>query len=340
MNKSAIFGFSTLTAALAALPVNAQLAPERLYYGIDREIPIVVGVPAEKQGEAVIELLRPVSAETVATASVLPGKVNLATLFPNLWNSKTPTLLYAQLSVGGEKIGPALVLQPMVSPKYASMQPGSNVPKFSVTGETYSGLRIYVDKNVRFDTDRGVIEFQLRPDVAPNTAWNFRELTGGGYYTDVIFHRIVPKLPDGQPFVIQVGDPTATGTGGPGYSIDLEQSSLPHDFGVLSMARSPDPNSNGSQVFICLSKGGTSFLDGNYTAFGQTIKGADVIQAIAAAPIGAGGRPLEPMPRIKTASLVDAAPYGTGPKPVTDPSAKSQSPASNAPAKSEAPAPR
>ncbi|MBL8877234.1 MAG: peptidylprolyl isomerase [Phycisphaerae bacterium] len=193
------------------------------------------------------------------------------------------------------------------------------------------------------ETDKGVIEFQLRPDVAPNTAWNFRELVGGGFYTDIIFHRIVPKLQSGHPFVIQVGDPTATGTGGPGYNIDLEQSSLQHDFGVLSMARSGDPNSNGSQVFVCLSRPGTAFLDGNYTTFGQAISGADVIRAIAASPIGAEGRPTDPMPLIKTATLVDAAPYGTGPKPIT-PEAPSQSPESNqpaqSPAKTEAPAPR
>ncbi|MBX3388503.1 MAG: peptidylprolyl isomerase [Phycisphaeraceae bacterium] len=340
MNKLVALGIVVATAFFAAAPSIAQLTPDRLYYGINREVPIEVSVPEGKEGEAVIELLRPVTAEKAATASVLPGKVNLATLFPNLWNTKTPSLLYAQLSVGGEKIGPALVLQPMVSPKYASMQPGSREPKFSSSGETYSGLRIYIDKYVRFDTDKGVIEFELRPDVAPNTAWNFRELAAGGFYTDVIFHRIVPTRQDGQPFVIQVGDPTATGTGGPGYLIDLEPSNLPHDFGVLSMARSGDPNSNGSQVFVCLSKGGTSFLDKNYTSFGQAIRGADVIQAIAAAPIGAEGRPLDPMPRIKSASLVDAAPYGTGPKPITLGNRNSPSLESNQPAKSEAPVQR
>ena len=109
------------------------------------------------------------------------------------------------------------------------------------------------------------------------------------------------------------------------------------------MARSGDPNSNGSQVFVCLSRAGTAFLDGNYTTFAQAISGADVIRAIAASPIGAEGRPTDPMPRIKMATLVDAAPYGTGPKPIT-PEAPSQSPESNqpaqSPAKTEAPAPR
>lgn len=333
-----IRGICIASLLFACSLARAQLTPDRLYFGINREIPITVAVPKGKEGEAVIELLRPVTAEKVATASVLPGKVNLATLFPVLWNTKTPTLLYAQLSVGGEKIGPALVLQPMVNPKNAVLQ-GGGKPRFVAANQTFSGLRIYVDKNVRVDTDKGVIDFQLRPDVAPNTAWNFRELVDGGFYTDIIFHRIVPTTNNGQPFVIQVGDPTGTGMGGPGYAVDLEESSLLHDFGVLSMARSGDPNSNGSQVFVCLSRGGTAFLDGSYTTFGEAISGADVIRAIAAAPIGAEGRPLDPMPRIKSATLVDAAPYGTGPKPITPPG-KSEAPVSNQPAKSEAPAPR
>ncbi|MBY0111327.1 MAG: peptidylprolyl isomerase [Phycisphaerales bacterium] len=286
---------------------HAQLASTRLYFGVGREIPIEVKVPEGKEGEAVIELLRPITAEKAGTASVLPGKVNLATLFPTLWNTKTPTLLYAQLSVGGEKIGPALVLQPLVSPKSAQGGPGG--VRFVDGPNVYSGLRIYTDKHVVFETDKGEIEFQLRPDAAPNTAFNFRHLVEGGFYTDIIFHRIVPKLPSGEPFVIQVGDPTASGSGGPGYQVDLEQSTLPHDFGVLSNARSGDPNSNGSQVFVCLSRNGTSFLDGQYTSFAQATRGGDVIRAIAASPTGPGDRPLDPMPKIKSAKLVDAPPF-------------------------------
>lgn len=325
---------SALFTCLLCTPSLGQLTPDRLYFGINREIPVVVAIPEGKQGEAVIELLRPQTAEKVATASVLAGKVNLATLFPNLWNTKTPSLLFAQLSVGGEKVGPALVLQPLTNPKNATLSPGSSKPTFHSNSDTYAGLRIYVDKDVLLDTDKGPILFRLRPDVAPNTAWNFRHLVDGGFYTDVVFHRIVAKLPNGMPFVIQVGDPTASGSGGPGYAVDLEQSSLPHDFGVLSMARSGDPNSNGSQVFICLSREGTSALDGAYTTFAQAIKGADVIQAIASVPTGPEDRPLDPMPRIKTAKLVDAAPFGTGPKPVTRPDAKIPvAPESNQPAR-------
>lgn len=311
----------------------AQLAPTRLYFGINREIPIEVKLPEGREGEAVIELLRPITGEKAGSASVLPGKVNLATLFPNLWNTKTPTLLYAQLSVGGEKIGPALVLQPLVTPKSAQGR-GSGADggvRFVDGPNVYSGLRVYVDKHVVFETDKGEVEFQLRPDAAPNTAFNFRHLVEGGFYTDIIFHRIVAKLPNGEPFVIQVGDPTASGSGGPGYQVDLEQSTLPHDFGVLSNARSGDPNSNGSQVFVCLSRNGTSFLDGQYTSFAQATRGGDVIRAIAASPTGAGDKPLDPMPKIKSARLIDAPPFAGAIK-MTDAGVKSDSIETNKPA--------
>jgi peptidyl-prolyl cis-trans isomerase B (cyclophilin B) len=184
---------------------------------------------------------------------------------------------------------------------------------------------------VVFDTDKGEMEFQLRPDAAPNTAYNFRHLVDGGFYTDIVFHRIVPKLPNGEPFVIQVGDPTGTGMGGPGYQVDLEPSTLQHDFGVLSNARSGDPNSNGSQVFVCLSRNGTSFLDGQYTSFAQAVRGGDVIRAIAASPTGPGDKPLDPMPKIKSAKLIDAPPFAGAIK-MTDAGVKKDSIETNTPA--------
>ena len=89
-------------------------------------------------------------------------------------------------------------------------------------------------------------------------------------------------------------------------------------FGVLSMARSGDPNTNGSQFFVCLSRDGTSFLDTQYTTFGECIKGAEVIVKIAATPTNAEDRPMEP-PVIKSVKLIDADPYGTGPARVNRP---------------------
>ncbi|MCC6678391.1 MAG: peptidylprolyl isomerase [Phycisphaerales bacterium] len=298
-------------ALLAPGPARAQLAPDRAYYGVNRPIPMTVKIPADVAGEPSIKLFAPQTTEPVASAAVSPGPVNLATLFPQLWTGKSPALVYAQLVVGDRRVGSPVVLQPMVDMQPARLDASGRRAVFPPRGpeSTYSGIRAYAEKRVVLDTTQGEIEFAMRPDAAPNTVWNFLELVEGGFYTDIIFHRIVAKLPSGAAFVVQAGDPTGTGSGGPGYAIDLENSSLPHDFGVLSMARSGDPNSNGSQVFICLSRDGTSFLDTQYTSFAQLTRGAEVVKAIAAVPVGPGDRPADP-PRIKSARAIPAPPFG------------------------------
>ncbi len=309
-----------------AFGASAQVTPERLYYGIDRPIPVSIDVPAGVNGDAEVRLLEPNSARVIARAAVSEGRADLAALFPQLWaagaRGSTPTLSYAQLFVGDEPVGPAVVLQPMVSPQVA--QPGGQGVSWQRVGNTYSGIRAYVDKHVVLETSAGDIVIRLRPDEAPNMAWNFRHLVEGGFYTDIIFHRIINDRPGRPPFVIQVGDPTGTGMGGPGYMVDLEPSSLRHDFGVLSMARSNMPDSNGSQVFLCLSREGTSFLDGNYTAFGEAVDGAQVILDIAAVPVGAQDRPTGEPPRIVRAYLVEAPPYPSRPAKLERPSAAPQ----------------
>jgi len=131
-----------------------------------------------------------------------------------------------------------------------------------------------------------VVEFL---DVAPNTAANFIKLAKQGFYDGTCFHRIIKG------FMIQGGDPLtkdpskehAWGTGGPGYTIKAEFNDHSHQVGVLSMARSSDPNSAGSQFFIC--DGDASFLDRQYTAFGRLVKGEDVLKKIAGTPVGPGG---------------------------------------------------
>ncbi len=308
-----------LLAALAAIPALTafgQLAPERTYYGVGRAVPFTVKVPEGKTGDVSVQLFTQAAKEPIATQSVAPGKIDLAALFPQIWKDQKSVVYYAQLTVGAERVGPAVILQPLVEgPK--AVPAGRGVNWMAGGAGPYSGLRTYVDQDVVLDTTAGEIRLRMRADQAPNTVWNFLELVKGGFYTDILFHRIVAKLPNGSPFVIQVGDPTGTGGGGPGYNIDLEQSKLPHDFGVISMARESDPNTNGSQVFICLSREGTNFLDGNYCAFGQTIAGADVIKTIAATPTKEGDRPADEAngPKIKSARLVDAAPFGTGAEP-------------------------
>ena len=167
--------------------------------------------------------------------------------------------------------------------------------------------------------------FRLRPDVAPNTVWHIRELARGGFYTDIPFHRILPTHRSGKPFVIQAGDPTGSGSGGPGVFIDLEPSDLEHKFGVLSMARTGDPDTNGSQFFVALSREATVHLNGLYTAFGEAISGADAIIAIEQTPLADArmGSPVE-APRIISAELIDAAPFGTGPKAIERPTSSGE----------------
>jgi len=177
----------------------------------------------------------------------------------------------------------------------------------------FSGLRIWSERDVILHTSKGDITICLKPDEAPNTAWNFLDLARGGFYRGIVFHRIVPLTANGQPFVIQAGDPTASGDGGPGYWLPMEDSKLAHDFGVISMARSDDPDSNGSQFFICLSREGTARLDGQYCAFGYAVDGAPVIKAIAEVELAdvKAGRPKDP-PVIEDAEAVPAPPRSIG----------------------------
>jgi peptidyl-prolyl cis-trans isomerase B (cyclophilin B) len=245
---------------------------------------------------------------------------------------------WLQMLVDDEPLGAALVLQPMLSrmvpitdiaPHPVSGQPHTRIIGWEVetdgpprregeTGgdtvaRTFSGLRIYPERDVRIETSLGDIVIALRPDEAPNTAWNFRHLAEGGFYKGVVFHRIVPTTRDGAGFVIQAGDPSASGEGGPGWWLGLEPSALEHDFGVISMARADHPDSAGSQFFIGLSRQGTARLDGQYCAFGHAVAGAETIRAIAAVELAdvARGRPLEP-PVIRSMTLVPAPPRRPG----------------------------
>ena len=173
--------------------------------------------------------------------------------------------------------------------------------------DEYAGVQTWVDQDLVLETGLGTMRFRLRPDCAPNTVRTIMDLVRGGFYRDVVFHRVVP-LARGFPFVIQGGDPAGTGNGGPGFAYALEDSPLPHDFGVISIARSTDPNTNGSQFFVCLSREGTARLDHKYASFGQLLAGADVVRRIAAVPTGKDDRPNDP-PVVRRARLVNAAPY-------------------------------
>ena len=124
-------------------------------------------------------------------------------------------------------------------------------------------------------TSRGEMTVELWNDVAPKHVENFLKLAGEGFYDNLSFHRILPD------FMIQAGCPRGDGTGGPGWSVDAEFNDREHQPGTLSMARSSDPNSAGSQFFICLTRERCRHLDGEYTAFGQVVEGMDVVDALA-----------------------------------------------------------
>jgi peptidyl-prolyl cis-trans isomerase B (cyclophilin B) len=200
----------------------------------------------------------------------------------------------------------------------AAGAPGTEAPRawLAVPGadrRLLSGVRLYRERDVVLHTTKGDIRLALRPDHAPNTVFNFLRLCEGGFYRDVAFHRVVPMTRQGEPFIIQAGDPTGAGDGGPGYRLDLEPSGLPHEFGVISMARDDDPDSAGSQFFICLSREGTARLDGDYCAFGYAMAGGEAILAIADVQLAdlAAGRPVDP-PLIESAELVPAPPRLVG----------------------------
>ena len=136
------------------------------------------------------------------------------------------------------------------------------------------------------ETSEGTIIADLFPKLAPQTVNAFVFLAREGFYEGVIFHRVIPG------FMIQGGDPTGTGTGGPGYKLKAEFNDFKHDKGVLSMARTNDPNSAGSQFFIMHDR--APHLDRQYTAFGKATSGLDVIDKIANAPKNAQDRPNKP----------------------------------------------
>ena len=137
-------------------------------------------------------------------------------------------------------------------------------------------------------TDKGDIAVDIFTEGAPKAANNFLDLARKGFYDGVIFHRIVPG------FVIQGGDPTGTGRGGPGYQFPDEPFKGDYYRGTLAMANA-GPNTNGSQFFICLADLSGGKLPKNYTIFGQVTKGMDVVDAIAGGRTGAQDRPVEPV---------------------------------------------
>jgi peptidyl-prolyl cis-trans isomerase B (cyclophilin B) len=152
--------------------------------------------------------------------------------------------------------------------------------------------------NVTIETKFGKIVFKLLPDIAPETVRNFVNLTKSGFYDGTLFHRVIPG------FMIQGGDPNTKtqdkskwGFGGPGYTVKAEFNSRSHLRGIVSMARSADPDSAGSQFFIVTSD--STFLDRQYTVFGEVIEGINVADTIVSQQRNKSDCPLEDVKMLK-----------------------------------------
>jgi cyclophilin family peptidyl-prolyl cis-trans isomerase len=141
--------------------------------------------------------------------------------------------------------------------------------------------------NATLRTSHGAIELELFPDDAPKTVENFEALAGKGFYHGVVFHRVIPD------FMIQGGDPTGTGSGGPGYQFEDEPNEHRVERGALAMANA-GPNTNGSQFFI-VTADACPWLDGKHTVFGRVTSGMDVVDAISMVETDSSDRPREPI---------------------------------------------
>ncbi len=168
-----------------------------------------------------------------------------------------------------------------------------SIPQLKDITVTEKEIKRMSDTTAIIETPFGNITLKFFPDVAPGHVKNFLDLAKKGTYDNTVFHRVIPG------FMIQGGDPTskdaakrrAYGTGGPGYTIKAEFNKKPHKRGTLSMARSQSPDSAGSQFFICVKD--SSFLDGQYTVFGEVVSGIEVVDKIVAQPRDPNDNPNE-----------------------------------------------
>jgi cyclophilin family peptidyl-prolyl cis-trans isomerase len=289
----------TLAAILLVLtPVKTWYAPSE---------PILVNVSAAEAASLRMTdfLGRPIDAEGSADVEAgVPRQIDAWAMFPP---SRMPGtyLLYA-VPRDADSIQ-KFIGTPLVISVRQDRRAGAVVGPMAIKVEPlrYASLQ----------TEAGAMTVAFYYDAAPNTVASFQSLATGGFYDGLSFHRIVPG------FVIQGGDPRGDGTGGPGFMIDAEFSDKSHETGVLSMARTSDPNeapgvpprpqfadSAGSQFFICLDHENTKQLDRRYTVFGRVVQGMDVVQALAKTPLAdeATGRPVRP-PLIRKVEILPVA---------------------------------
>ena len=202
-------------------------------------------------------------------------------------------LLFSQAIIDTTKKLPVLDLSkslniPGIIPKKMSMANHfvllpHEIEEIKQKSRDYTPEAVTKDDLVIMETNRGIMKLKLFPEVAPKHCRNFKKLANSGYYDRTAFHRIIPG------FMIQGGDinsrdndPKNDGHGGPGWTVDAEFNDISHKRGILSMARSRDPNSAGSQFFICVAD--SPHLDGQYTTFGEVIENVHVVDHIVKTP--------------------------------------------------------
>ncbi|MCL2473515.1 MAG: peptidylprolyl isomerase [Alphaproteobacteria bacterium] len=156
-----------------------------------------------------------------------------------------------------------------------------------------------LENTLYLDLPDGRVVIRLRPDLAPNHVARIKELTRQGFYDGVVFHRVLPG------FMAQTGDPSGTGMGGSGKKLKAEFSKEKHVRGTVSMARANDPNSADSQFFICFEP--ASYLDGQYTVWGEVVSGMEFVDKIKAGSAANNGTVKNPTKIVKMSVAADAA---------------------------------
>lgn len=295
-----------LVSLIAAL--FSVLMPSKIWFAPSE--PLNVKIEGEQAVTLVLSDFQGRRINTDVPTDVEPGKtVDIRAMFPAM---RLGT--YVLYAVPEGKTTADFVGTPLVIELRGDARPGA--PSGAIV------VRVVPLCVAKLDTTAGPMTAAFYYDVAPNTVSNFTNLSMGGFYDGLIFHRVVPD------FIVQSGDPLADSSGGPGYTIDAEFNGRLHLRGVLSMAREGDPlesqgamprtdfaNSAGSQFFICLNHEKTKRLDRKYTAFAQLIDGDEALTKIGSGEIAdpATGRPKEPF-KINSIKIVPVS-AGNDPYP-------------------------
>lgn len=208
---------------------------------------------------------------------------------------------------GGRRVGVAAVIGALAAVSVAGFWAGAGIALAADKAAPPAPAAPKKEARAVIKTKFGEMEVKFYSDLAPKTVENFIKLAKSGFYNGTIFHRVIPG------FMIQGGDPITKdpkkkdeyGTGGPGYSVKAEFNETPHKRGIISMARSNDPDSAGSQFFIVVEE--SRFLDFKYTAFGEVVRGMGVADKIVNVPRDTVGTPRDlPLDRIEmTVTIVE-----------------------------------